>query len=108
MSPYPTTRPSSSSTRSHSGFSSVLPSHERISAASRRRASPKASTNRSATRCASPARSSRNGAADLLLEHHPTEHRLHPRALVDLERARVSLRVDAEPDVALAALPEAA
>src|SRR5829696_3349878 len=107
MSPYPTTRPSSSRTRSHSGLSELLPSHDRISSASSRRASPNASMNSSATRSASPARNSRSSAIELLLVHHPPEHGLHPRPLVQLEGAGLSLGVDAESDVPLTPLPEA-
>src|SRR5215212_6862269 len=108
MSPYPTTPSPPSRTRSHPGLSSVLRSQERISAASRRRASPNAATNSSATRCASSARNSRSAGIELLLEHHPSEDRLHPRTLVELERAHVSVRIDAETDAAFTSLPEAA
>ena len=84
---------------------------------------PAASTNAS-PRCSTTPRSSRSSsipstasstasrvgeasAGELLLVHHPAEHRRHPGALVEAERAGVARRVDAEPDAALAALPEA-
>jgi hypothetical protein len=53
-----------------------------------------------------PARGSRS-IAERLLVHHPAERGRHPGALVEAERAGVARRVDAEPDAALAALPEA-
>src|ERR1044071_5837132 len=61
MSPYPTTRPSSSRTRIHSGFRSSFASHVRISSASIRRTSPKAVRKSAATSSASSTRSSLSG-----------------------------------------------
>src|SRR5262245_23742901 len=47
------------------------------------------------------------GFAELLLVHDPAERRSHPSPLVEAERAGVARRVDAEPNVVLATLPEA-
>ena len=44
---------------------------------------------------------------EFLLINHKAELRRHPSALVEAERARVTRRVDPEPDAVLAALPEA-
>src|SRR4051794_21402951 len=54
-----------------------------------------------------PARLLDGGRVDLLLVHHPPQHRLHSRALVEAERSRLVFGVDAETDAVLAALPEA-
>src|SRR3954453_19071562 len=48
----------------------------------------------------------RSSAADVLLVQDPAEHRPHPDALVELERARRVLGVDAEADARLAAIAE--
>ena len=44
---------------------------------------------------------------EFLLVNREAELRRHPSALVEAERARVTRRVDPEPDAVLAALPEA-
>src|SRR3954451_8238580 len=48
---------------------------------------------------------SSSGGGNLLVDH-PSERGRHPGALVEAEGAGVVLRVDAQPDAALAALPE--
>src|SRR5215208_2022075 len=88
-------------------FASTRPcvSHERTSSASIARLGFAAAIT-AAIASASSTRTSRS-TRELLLVHHPADHRLHARALVHAERARVALGVDTETDAALAAFPEA-